>query len=150
MRILRHGLLCLLLLTPGGCGKGKDLPDLAPVTGTVTLDGQPLAEAEITFTPIGTTAGLGSEGRTAGDGKYQLKAVRRGAGAAAGQYKVVISKRVMPDGSVVRPSPDTPPIMSPGKELLSPQYSDPAQTTLTATVPAGGGTIDFPLKTSNR
>ncbi len=132
----------LMVLGLGGCSKD---PKLVPVTGTVTLDKKPLSGALVTFVPMGSTPGTGSFGRTKADGTYQLVAYRGGAGAVAGQYKVTISKRVMADGSDLPENSEVPPIEAQARETL-PQYSDADQTTLTATVPPAGGTIDFPLK----
>jgi hypothetical protein len=118
------------------------------VTGLVTLDGKPLSAAYVSFTPVGATKGAGSSGRTNAEGHYTLKNQGGGAGASAGNYRVVISKLVMPDGSDFPANSKVGPMDSPAKETLAPIYSDPGRTTLEATVPAGGGRIDFPLKTA--
>ncbi len=52
----------------------------------------------------------------------------------------------MPDGSDFPLDSDVAPMDSPAKEVLPGIYSDMDQTTLKATVPEGGGTIDFALK----
>src|SRR5262249_42117903 len=86
------GLLLTLLLI--GCGKGG--PKVVPVSGRVTLDQQPLANADVTFSPesgSGTTAGLESSGRTDEQGNYSLKVIQdRRDGAAVGTHKVRISQ----------------------------------------------------------
>ncbi|MHB8903343.1 MAG: hypothetical protein ACYC6Y_31660, partial [Thermoguttaceae bacterium] len=51
--------ICTLLLPVlVGCPGGTDanLPDLVPVTGTVTVDGAPVSGVTVTFIPTGTTA----------------------------------------------------------------------------------------------
>jgi hypothetical protein len=48
--ILRIGVLLLLPLPLLGCGKSYKL---APVSGQITLDGRPLAHAEVRFVPAG-------------------------------------------------------------------------------------------------
>lgn len=138
---LRFVGLCLILQ---GCG-GTGHPKLVPVTGLVTLDGRQLAGADVTFMPIGETRGAGSHGRTGPDGRYSLTAVRGGRGAVPGTYKVIISKRLMPDGSEVPPNDPTPPIESPAREHLPRWYSDRQASELTANVPENGGSVDFPL-----
>lgn len=135
----------VLVVACAGCGGGPSLPDTVPVSGKVTLNGQPLADASVTFVPTGTTRGDGGFGTTAADGRYELRYLRGGAGVPAGTYRVVISKRAMPDGSPAVEGPDVAPIDSPAREVLPPKYSHEEYTTLSATVPAGGGTIDFQL-----
>jgi hypothetical protein len=133
----------LLALVPMGCGS----PPPNPITGQVTLDGQPLTDASITFIPTGETVGDAAHGRTGPDGTYELEA-RDGKGLAPGQYKVVISKWLRPDGTP--PPPDVPPIDSDAKETIHPNYSDVERTVLRATVSEGGGKIDFPLSKSGK
>lgn len=152
MHVLRCGMIIGLTLTVGGCGKELDPNEalLKPVSGTVTLDGQPLARAKISFIPTGDTKGQGGEGVTGENGTYKLTTYRGGTGAVPGNYKVIISKRLMPDGSEVPLDDKTPPIESPAREILPPTYSNQQTSKLTATVPATGGTVDFPLTKSGR
>jgi hypothetical protein len=125
-------------------GCKSDDPALAKVSGTITLAGNPLTNASVTFIPMGDTPGFGGVGKTDASGKYALAGSRNNEpGIPTGQYRVVISKRLMPDGSEV--AAGEAPTMSPAKESLPDVYSSMSMTTLTATVPAGGGTIDFPL-----
>jgi hypothetical protein len=147
-RALRATWITLLVL--GGCGKDPNQAALVHFSGKVTLDDLPLAGAQVTFFPVGTTRGSGATGRTDRDGAYQLTASRGGAGVVPGEHRVVISKLVMPDGSDFPADSKLPPIESPARETLLPEYSDPQRTTLTATVPAGGGAKDFPLKTPKK
>ena len=133
-----------------GCSKDPNQPALVPLSGQVTLDDQPLAGAEVSYVPVGATKGAGSTGRTNADGVYQLTAVRGGAGVVPGEYRVAISKRVMPDGSDFPADSKVPPIESPARQLLAPEYSDPQRSRLRATVPADGGTKDFHLKTATK
>lgn len=58
----------LLLLSVCGCGTG-DRPELGEVTGTVTLDGQPLIGVIVMFTP---DEGRPATGQTDAFGKYEL------------------------------------------------------------------------------
>ncbi len=91
------GLACtiglLLFFAIGGCG-GHDYP-IAPVEGTVTLDGEPLANASVGFEPVrkekGTTAGFGSYGQTDAQGRYRLESVHGDDGAVVGKHRVSIS-----------------------------------------------------------
>jgi hypothetical protein len=140
-------LLSGLLLPAAGCrGRDPNLAPLVPAGGTVTLDGKPLAAAQVTFIPAGSTKGNGASGQTDQAGRYQLES-NHGRGAVAGQYRVTIAKLVMPDGSAYSPALGVGPIDSPARQVLLPCYNDPQQSRLTATVTEGGSDkLDFALK----
>jgi hypothetical protein len=150
MRILPGALVICALLLPvlAGCegGASGDLPELVPVSGTVTLDGEPESGVQVTFVPTGSTKGGSSYGATDESGKYELTADDGRKGAAVGEFQVMCNKWVMPDGSDFVGEPGGPSPMEAGaSELLPPRYSREDATELTATVPAGGGTVDFDL-----
>lgn len=69
-----------------GCGRG-DQPDLAPVTGTVTLDAQPLEGAMVEFSP---ESGKASRAVTDHQGRYELVYLRDVRGAVLGRHRVRI------------------------------------------------------------
>jgi len=69
-----------------GCGRG-DLPELGTVTGTVTENGKPLADAWIEFEP---EKGRLSAGRTDVEGKYTLEYTHDAEGAIVGSHTVKI------------------------------------------------------------
>ena len=129
--------ICILaLLNFTGCsGKQQDLPDLAEVTGVVTLDGKPLADAIIDFYPQ-TAAEKGnartSSGMTNADGQYTLMYNNDTVGAIVGDHLVRISKS---DGGAEVAGPET----------LPAKYNNQSQ--LKATVGNSGvNQIDFELK----
>jgi hypothetical protein len=117
------GLLCLAPLV--GCAK-NDRPPLGGVHGTVTLDGQPLAGAIVTFEPVGP--GRGSIAMTDAQGRYELIYIRNDKGAKVGAHRVQITTS---NANAGKP------------ELLPPRYN--AQTTLSADVKAGDNEINFAL-----
>jgi len=136
----------LAVFALAGCGSNTN-PAAVPVSGTVTVNNLPLAGATVTFIPTDGTPGFGGTGRTNAEGKYTLTGSRDDTpGVCPGKYKVVISKRLMPDGTEVPADDRTPPFESPARESLPAAYSNMQAPTLTATVPAQGGTSDFPLK----
>jgi hypothetical protein len=140
-------LTAVLIVGLGGCGTHKsNLPDLVPVQGTVTIDEKPLSGTVVTFIPSGATRGAGGAGYTDTDGKYELRYQAGQKGTAAGEYRVVLAKFVMPDGSDLPPNSSVGPMDSPAKQVLPIRYSDAEQTTLTASVAPAGGTVDFHLK----
>jgi hypothetical protein len=71
--------------------------DVVPVSGRVTLDGKPLANAVVTFQPMGSgksaeTTTTGSVGRTDSEGTFVLRLVSPDRyGAAVGDHVVTIS-----------------------------------------------------------
>ena len=92
----RAGMAALGLLAAGliaGCGDGG--PKLAKVTGVVTFDGKPFANAYVSFQPIASgdniNPGPGSVGRTDEQGKFRLFTDRLGEGAVVGTHRVRIT-----------------------------------------------------------
>jgi hypothetical protein len=86
-------LLLLSLLLPG-CGKSG--PKVAPVSGRVTLDKKPLANADVVFSPTepgpNNSPAPESLGRTDAEGRFSLKMVLdKRDGAVVGANKVRIS-----------------------------------------------------------
>src|SRR5689334_16793809 len=73
------------LVAPGCSGSGDELPREA-VSGTVKLDGQPLANGAIQFTP--DSGGATSGGSTITDGQYSIEQEN---GLVPGSYKVAVN-----------------------------------------------------------
>jgi hypothetical protein len=65
-------LLAAVAAAASGCGE-SDFDDRQAVAGTVTLDGQPLAKALISFIPTGATLGPKASGVVI-DGQYLIAA----------------------------------------------------------------------------
>jgi len=91
-------LLAAVLLLAAGCGGG---PERHPVGGTVTLDGDPLPEANVTFIAE-KEGGPWGAGRTDAQGNYTIRA-GEDEGLQVGKYKVRVS--TYQDGN---PQPDPP------------------------------------------
>lgn len=83
--IMRLGACSLLLLAVIGCGKADSGPPRFVLEGTVTLDGNPLDGATITFLP--TNLKNRPSGGPISHGKYS---VPQGQGANAGEHRVEI------------------------------------------------------------
>lgn len=88
-RSLKRITVLTVLILPAGCG--EDLPDLAPVTGTVTLDGKPISGAVVTFDPA--AGGVVSHGVTDDSGRFELECTTDTLGAELGEHVVRISYR---------------------------------------------------------
>ncbi|HEY2786676.1 MAG TPA: hypothetical protein VGJ05_17060, partial [Fimbriiglobus sp.] len=75
-----------LALVGAGCSRG---PTLAPVSGTVTLNGKPLANVQVEFWPEGSAPR--SVGMTDQQGRFTLTTDGEGKpGAVVGSHKVVL------------------------------------------------------------
>ncbi|WP_425615520.1 carboxypeptidase-like regulatory domain-containing protein [Anatilimnocola sp. NA78] len=120
-----------LLFTATGCTSAE-----ATVSGTVTLDGQPLTKGDVSFTS--TADKPLAYGAIDSSGRYQLQTGTT-KGIAPGSYQVTIVAN-----EVIIP---TDPYASPIPKLLTPaKYSVPAKSGLTAEVKPGANKFDFDLK----
>ena len=135
--MLNMSLLSLSLLFLSACGGGSDTPPLGAVSGVVTLDDKPLADAEVTFQP---EKGRPSLGKTDSQGNYTLAYTVNENGALIGPHQVIITTAVEAFSDETGEGQDR----EARPEILPPKYN--AQTTLTAEVKPGANTIDFPLK----
>jgi hypothetical protein len=131
----RYGIsLVFLLILTAGCGQRE----FAEVEGTVTLDGQPLADIEVVFLPEveKNNRGNPSSAYTDEQGRYKLRSERDGKdGTVLGPHRVVlIDVRAQPD-PLGTPAP---------KSRLPENYSSTAQTPLRdIEVVSGKQTFDF-------
>jgi hypothetical protein len=125
------GLLFVLSLVTG-CGQQG--AELATVSGTVRMDGQPLPNVLVEFQP---EEGSPSYGTTNAEGYYFLKYSRSRDGARPGRHTVRIkaTEVVNDDGEVVQSEVKVPA-----------RYYRKSE--LTAVVESGSNTLDFDL-TSN-
>jgi hypothetical protein len=144
--LLRFGFLPLFLVVAAGCGKSYPV---APVSGRVTIDGRPLAHAQVRFLPATGQDLPPSSGVTDDQGNYELHLQTDGRqGAIVGENHVTISqdqrnKEFMRE-SMARMAQSGGRGMRPG-ELLPKKYNRTSQ--LTYTVPAEGKTdANFDLK----
>lgn len=114
------------------CGS-SDQPELGQVSGTVTMDGKPLPNAQVVFSP---EKGRPSMAITDESGKYALTYIRDVKGAVPGKHTVRIT--------AVRVSTSDREGAAPVKEPIPAKYN--ANTTLTAQVEPGENTVDFALE----
>lgn len=141
---LMQSLFRLLLLTAAlligqlGCTGGKDKSTehqvpVFPVSGVVTLNGAPLAEATVTFRSTANAPAASSV--TNAQGEFHLSTYKENDGAAAGDYKITVSKF-----ETVIPPPgynsDTSPPLPEPKSLVPVQYLDFDKSGLAGSVTA--------------
>ena len=137
MKLLKSfEVVCLTIISLSiatGCGDsgGSDQPDLGTVTGVVTMDGQPLANVTVSFTPEN---GRPSFASTDDAGNYELGYLEGAKGAVIGKHSVRIAT------PQENPSSDG----QDDKDPIPAKYNE--NTTLSADVKAGANTFDFQLE----
>jgi hypothetical protein len=132
-------LISMALVTLGmGCGRTNG-PPLGTVTGTVTLNGEPVPGVNVIFIP--ENKGSPSYGGTDEDGVYRLMFNRNRAGAELGKHNVLIES----------PQPETDdsgnPITSTVTVPIPQKYQQ--QGVLSAEVDPGRNEFDFELDTKD-
>ena len=85
-------LLAVLSLSFTGCGYRR--PAQVKTTGTVTLDGEPVANAALMFIP---DSGRPASGNTNTNGEFQISSFGGNDGLPAGNYRVTATKLVLKD-----------------------------------------------------
>ncbi len=133
-----------------GCGSETEI-DTVSVTGKVTLDGEPVEGAIVTFVPD-FPKGRPAVGRTDRRGAYTLMTVEPGDGALPGGYGIMVRK---PSGSAGQTTDANQEEASRGGADMSrrsevtyelpAKYATPGKSGLKAKVTADGGN-NFPLK----
>ena len=92
MRFFVHSYAFLLIVAAAGCGGGSG-PEFQEAGGVVTLQGEPLANASVTFIPVkedGATAGPVATAVANQAGEFQLSTGGE-SGAVAGTHKVTVT-----------------------------------------------------------
>jgi hypothetical protein len=131
------GVLGIVLgVAVSGCGG----PKWHPVSGRVTLNGEALPDAIVSFTPEGEEGSPGL-GRTDQEGKYVLRQTAKVEGLEVGRYRVHIT-------TYQEGEPDADPPVPPVPERVPPKYN--AKTELTADVEPGENVCDFRLESQGR
>lgn len=144
-RCLSRGALVCGLVAVIGCGpKG---PVHVPVSGTVTLDGQPIANAAVMFIP--ESSGQPAHGLTDAEGRFTLGVQKKGDGALEGKYFVTVILNEV-QGFIADPqNKDVSGGIAPGglktKWIIPRKYSDVKTSGLAAEVKRGMVPLRFDL-----
>lgn len=93
-------LVPLISLILVGCGGGSDRPSLAPASGIVTLNGEPVEGASLTFIPV--AGGRPGSAITDAQGRYTIKTYQDAPGAIIGEHKVAVIKISGPGAYVIQ------------------------------------------------
>ncbi|MDB5338353.1 MAG: hypothetical protein JWN70_3972 [Planctomycetaceae bacterium] len=127
------------LLGLGGCtDSGTSMSNLVPVSGVVSLEGEPLESGTVFFIPEEMT-GQPASGQI-NEGKFTMLTTVDSRGVVAGKYSVRIESRITPD-----PSP-TDFYPKPGPSLIPEKYTDAKTSGLTVDVESGMSAINWNLK----
>lgn len=161
MRALRSLPLAagIALLVIAGCS-GQAV-NTEPVEGIVTLDGEPVEGATLTFIPVQPGSGAAATGITDAEGKYRLTAVdagpeaEAGTGTMPGEYYVGVLKNTAPDivpasemdpDQLEKSDPDEMPEEVTLTYVVPQKFNDPRTSGIKKTVQAGANDIPIELK----
>jgi hypothetical protein len=137
-----------------GCGDDSGLGKRYPVSGMVTLKGEPLEKGRIDFQPVDPGSGRPATG-TIQAGRYSLTTLVPGDGALPGQYRVTVSAKEVDNTQVVDTitkkggggrQHEIAKATQSGKALVPAKYSLADTSGLEATVGEKSNTFDFDLK----
>ena len=140
------GVLSLWFIVSAIRSRGT-LPTL-PVSGHITLDGQPLKGASVIFVAEANSTGKSCGGATDESGKYTLFFANN-SGALAGKYKVMVQFNNMPNDAMRLGAAGGNPGGNGGQQsavrpTLAKEFSDPVKTPLVAEVtPGSKNKFDF-------
>lgn len=124
-------LVLAALFSPLGCSSH---PAVAPVSGKVTLDGEPLRFGSVMFQAV--SGGQPATGTIQQDGTFSLSTFSSDDGAIVGQHRVRVVCYSSQDPS--RPEASGPAGDSLGQLLIPEKYTSLGASGLTADVPADG------------
>lgn len=133
---------CLLVLIAVGCGGNADRSSTAPVSGTVTFDGQPLVSGTITFETAGSrpASGVIKEGTILNVTTYEPND-----GVPVGLHKVSITSTETEKKAVMANPGETaafdPNYMGGGNSLIPPKYTNPGTSGLTVKINSGSDNV---------
>ncbi len=131
---------CWLLGAVLAVGCSRSGLNLAPVEGVVTIDGKPVADAGVFFTPTDPKLGPPAMGTTDAEGKFALSTANH-EGAVIGDHRVAISK----DEATAIPQRRGFPVYQ-MKHYVPPNFGDAETSGLTATVADDENHFEFNLK----
>jgi hypothetical protein len=136
-------LIPAIFILVAGCARAP-----VPVQGTLTVDGKPLANANVMFVPD-DPEGKTATGTTDASGAFRLTTFKLNDGAMRGSYKVTVthSERIEIPANITDPDEQKEFMASqPRKPPVIPEaYAQPDQTPLKHRVPEDGDAkLDVP------
>jgi hypothetical protein len=131
-----------------GCG-GEDIPTLVPVSGTVSMDGKPIAGASVEFIPLDPKQPQTAGGATTDQSGKYIAMYRGNPGLSPGKYKVNVQKAASPDSSKTAGGIEKDPYMaklSADAGKVETKVRKEIKAELNRVVPDAGGVVDLELK----
>ncbi|MBM4000243.1 MAG: hypothetical protein FJ297_12040 [Planctomycetes bacterium] len=141
-------LALVVAIGSAGCSSGPKAPKPVPVSGTVTVDGKPVANVVVKF----NSASFVGEGKTNAEGKYELVQ-----GATPGDNTVTFSETIegfnpdagMDEGQLEAAGGGIPGVKRPAKAAVPPAYGNAETSNVKYSVPDGGTNgADFRLQST--
>jgi hypothetical protein len=135
-------LLCAIFSI--GCSPSVKLSGLVPVAGTVTLDGEPLADATLSFVPQNwsdSTKMRTGVAMTDANGRFKAMTLQLGDGLYPGEFNVLISKtKTEPYTAEQQQRLEAGKFVpkQQSKEVVPKQYTDAASTPFKITIGKSG------------
>ena len=130
--------ILLICAASSACGKsGPPLGEMAPVSGKVTVDGQPVTSGQVSLIPTDASISTGGSvcaGTIDSSGNYVINTAGK-TGAPLGKYKVTVTVSMVPTGDSKMPS-----------ALFNAKFSDQSKTPLAFTVEANPQAGAYDLK----
>lgn len=130
-----------ILTTTTGCTEKGTLGGLAPAQGVVTLDGAPLAEANIMFSPVGGGEMRAASAKTDSNGAFTMTTLKPQDGVTPGKFTVTVVKYEKygpaPEKVIDENGDDVTPA-HPERNILPEGYADKHTSGLEVAIPAGG------------
>lgn len=134
--IVHRCLLILVVACVSGCGSSEY--SFAPVAGRVTLDGEPVANARITFEPLADETrerpGPWSVAAADAQGNFTMNTAGGLGGAVVGRHRVRISTRVENEDGTSDLVP----------EMIPAMYNEESEL-IFEVKPGGDNSVHFPL-----
>jgi len=135
--VFTAGLFTLGLSLLAGCGGGPSFPPPVPVSGKVTVRGQPLTGGTIHFVPTDATKALPGHATIESDGTFDATTKMPGDGLIPGDYTVFFDEPAGEDGGE---KSSTPPSTIPVK------YLAPGTSGVKKTIEESGGDLEINLE----
>ncbi|MDR0521766.1 MAG: hypothetical protein LBH00_07930 [Planctomycetaceae bacterium] len=129
-------LIIVTITIISGCGNPQGR---LSVSGTVTLDGEPITEGSISFEPVGEQAVKVRSGTIILKGKYEVPGK---SGLVPGEYLASISAQQATGTKIKTGMGEVDEVI----DLIPPAYGSDSKQRITVTE-TGKQTFDFPIKT---
>jgi hypothetical protein len=140
MRTIESLTVLSLIAGLSGCGSNEIKPTLekvVPVSGTLTYQGKPLENYQVSFIP--TDGRRAAVGITDVAGRFTLGTNDIGDGAPPGKHKVSVTfAPPSPDDSATSSPVDDPELLPKPKVAIPKKYGNPETSGLQQEVPSGG------------